>query len=119
MATIQMTPPEAFNFKTPDDWPRWRRWFEQFPIASSLVKASTVKQIGTLLCCMGEISESSLTSTNVTQEERNDYDLIIGIFDSFLKVGRNLMFERERFNRRNQQPGDSSEQYIMDGSPLA
>lgn len=113
MATIQLTPPEPFNFKTPDDWPRWRRRFEQFRIASSLVEASAKKQIGTLLYCMGEESESVLMSTNATEEEQKDYDLVIGKFDSFFKVRRNVIFERARFNRRNQQPGESSEQYIM------
>ena len=113
MATIQLTPPEPFNFKTPDDWPRWRRRFEQFRIASSLVEASAKKQIGTLLYCMGEESESVLMSTNATEEEQKDYDLVIGKFDSFFKVRRNVIFERARFNRKNQQPGESSEQYIM------
>ena len=74
MATIHLTPPEPFTFKTSDDWPCWGRRFEQFRIASSLFDASTVK------------SESVLMFTNATEEEGKDYDLVMGKFDSFFKV---------------------------------
>ena len=34
-------------------------------------------------------------------------------FDEYFKVGRNVIFERARFNRQNQFPGETIEQYIM------
>ena len=37
----------------------------------------------------------------------------MGKFDAFFQVRRNMIFERARFNRRNQLPGETSEQYIM------
>ena len=33
-------------------------------------------------------------------------------FEEFFKVRRNVIFERARFNRRNQLSGESAEQYI-------
>ena len=33
MAQLQLQPPEPFNFRNPDDWPQWRRRFEQFCVA--------------------------------------------------------------------------------------
>ena len=33
-------------------------------------------------------------------------------FDEFFKVRRNIIFERAKFNRRYQKPGESAEQYI-------
>ena len=113
MVTIQLKPPEPFNFKTPDEWPRWRRCFEQFRVASGLGEESATKQISTLLYCLGEEAESVLTSTNATEDERKVYDTVMGKFDAFFQVRRNVIFERARFNRRNQLPGESSEQYIM------
>ena len=44
MATIQLQTPPPFNFKTTDDWPRWRRRFEQFRVASGLGEQSAAKQ---------------------------------------------------------------------------
>lgn len=49
MAQIRLQPPEPFNFKTPDDWPRWKKRFQQFHSASGLAGESPVKQVNTLL----------------------------------------------------------------------
>ena len=105
---IQLKPPEPFNFKTPDEWSRWRRRFEQFRVASGLGEESPAKQISTLLYCLGEEAESVLTSTNATADDRNNYDAVMGKF--FFQVRRNVIFERARFNRRNQLLGETSEQ---------
>ena len=113
MASIQLRPPEPFNLKTPDEWPRWRRRFEQFRVASGLGDASAEKQVSTLLYCLGEESESVLSSTNATEDDRKDYAIVLQKFDSFFQVRRNVIFERARFNRRNQLPAETSEQYIM------
>ena len=37
----------------------------------------------------------------------------MGQFDAFFHVLRKVLFERARFNRRNQLLGETSEQYIM------
>ena len=47
------------------------------------------------------------------------YDGFIETFESFFKVRKNVIFERARFNRRNQAPGETSEQYIMELYKLA
>ena len=41
------------------------------------------------------------------------YDTVITKLDGFFKVRKNVIFERARFNRRNQQQGESAEQYII------
>ena len=98
-AGIHLQPPESFNFQTPDEWPRWRKHFEQFRIASGLGLKSEDQQINTLLYCLGEESDDVLTSTGVTDEERKSYKDILRKFDSFFKVRRNVIFERALFNR--------------------
>ena len=47
------------------------------------------------------------------------YDGIIETFESFFKVRKNVIFERARFNWRNQASGETSEQYIMELYKLA
>ena len=110
MASIQLKPPEPFNFKTPDEWPRW---FEQFRVASGLAADTSEKQVSTFLYCLGEEAESVLSSTNATEDDRKDYTAVLRNFNSFFQVRRNVIFERARFNRRNQLPGETSEVYIM------
>ena len=119
MAQIRLQPPEPFNFKNPDDWPRWKRRFQQFRVASGLEAEEAVKQVSTLLYCLGEEAEAVLNSTNATQEESKEYDTVIGKFDAFFKVRKNVIFERARFNRRNQLEGELAEQYIMELYRLA
>ena len=64
MATgIPLQPPESFNFQTPDEWPRWRKHFEQFRIASGLGAKSQEQQVNTLLYCLGKEADDVLTST--------------------------------------------------------
>ena len=113
MAQLHLQPPEQFNFKKPDDWPRWTRRFEQFRVASGLAGDDAAKQISTLLYCLGEEAEAVLTSTNPTDEEQQSYDAVIAKFDGFFRVRKNTIFERARFNRRNQCEGESAEHYIM------
>ena len=62
-AGIHLQSPESFNFQTPNEWPRWRKRFEQFRIASGLGSKSEDQQINTLLYCLGEESDDVLTST--------------------------------------------------------
>ena len=91
---------------------RWRKRFEQFRIASGLGSKSEDQQINMLLYCLGEESDDVLTSTGVTDEERKSYKDVLGKFDNFFKVRRNVIFERALFNRRYQTEGETAEQYI-------
>ena len=114
MATIRLQPPDRFDFKSPDIWPKWRRRFEQFRTASGLSAASAAQQVNTLLYCLGEEADDVLSSTNITDAERLVYDTVLQKFDDFFEVRRNVIFERARFNRRNQLDGESSEKYITE-----
>ena len=116
---ITLQPPPPFDFKSPDAWSRWRRRFEQFRIASGLVDGTSAKQVSTLLYCLGEEADIVLTTVNATSDDRQDYDRVLQLFDNYFKVRRNVIFERARFNRRNQLPGESSEMYIMELYSLA
>ena len=119
MAQLQLKPPDPFNFRTPDDCPRWRRRYEQFHIASGLLDADDVQQVNTLLYCIGEEAESVLSSTGITAEERKQYKTVIDKFEEFFMVRRNVIFERARFNQRNQNEGETPENYITELYKLA
>ena len=113
MAAIQLRPPEPFNFRAPDEWPRWCKRFQQFRVASGLADEAAERQVSTFLYCMGDEAEAILTATHATEGDRKDYESVRNTFDTFFNVRRNVIFERARFNRRSQQPGESSEQYIL------
>ena len=53
-----------------------------------------------------------LTSTNFTAQSRKQYNDVLGKFDDFFKVRKNIIYERARFNQRLQQEDETAEQYI-------
>jgi transposase InsO family protein len=109
---VRLQPPEPFNFKAPDEWPRWKRRFLQFRDASGFGEEDDRKQVSTLLYCMGESAEDVLASTDISADERKSFDSVIAKFDSFFKVRKNVIFERARFNCRSQEEGESTEAFI-------
>ena len=117
MATYRLTPPAPFPFKSPDEWPQWKKHFEQFRTASGLAAEQDRKQVNTLLYTMGE-AEDTLASTIPTADERNTYRGVIGKFDAFFQVRRNVIFERARFNRC-QNEDELVEQFITSLYSLA
>ena len=108
MAQVWLQAPEPFNFKEPDGWPQWKRRFEQFRVASGLKEENDVKQVSTLLYCLGEEAEAVFESTGITNDERKRYAKVMEKLDAFFKVRKNVIFERARFNRRNQLEGEMS-----------
>ena len=112
MASLHLEAPEHFDFRSPGDWPRWKKRFEQFRLASGLVKESEEQQISTLLYCLGEDSEDVLGSTNITEAERKEYATVLEKFNSHFQVRQNRIFERARFNKHDLLDGESAEQYI-------
>jgi len=107
---IPLKPPAAFNFRKPDEWPQWLRRFEQFRFASGLSEEkSKAKKISTVLYCLGEEAESVLASTHIATEERQKYETVVAKLNGYFKVCKNVIFERARFNRRNQLPEESAE----------
>ena len=110
---FQLQPPNPFDFKRPDEWSKWKRRFEQYFHASGLAASKDEeRQVSTLLYCLGEEADDVLSSTNISTEERAKYGDVMAKFDEYFKVRKNVIFERARFNRRNQVPDETAEEYI-------
>ncbi len=77
---------------------------------SSLTDGSARKQVNTLY---GGRSRCGVI------KERAVYETVLEKFDAFFQVRRNVIFERARFNQRNQLSGETMEQYIMELYKLA
>ena len=105
---VRLQPPEPFNFKAPDLWRRWKRCFLQFRGASGSGEEDNRKQVSALLYCMGESVEDVLASTDISADERKSFDSVITQFDSFVKVWKNVIFERACFNCRSQEEIEST-----------
>ena len=112
MATFHITSPENFDFSKPDDWPKWRRTFERFRIASGLSKKDEPSQINTLLYSMGDRADDIFQTFALSEEEGRKYDTVIGKFEAHFVKKRNVIFEGAKFNQRSQQPDETVESFI-------
>ena len=119
MADIRLQSPQAFDFKNPDDcMDPLETGVRTFIIASSLHTHSDSKQVSMLLYSMGEEAEVVLVSTGITDEERKSYKKVVEKLDEYFHlcfhVRHNVIFQRARFNRRDQLEGESGDQYITE-----
>ena len=49
MASLHLEVTENFDFRSPDDWPRWKKRFQQFRLASGLADEGEERQISTII----------------------------------------------------------------------
>lgn len=45
MTQLQLSPSEPFDFKSPEEWPKWKRRFDRFRTASGLGRESEERQV--------------------------------------------------------------------------
>ena len=104
--------PAAFPFDTPDYWPKWKHCFEQYRLASGLLKESEERQVNTLLYCLSEEAEDILISTNISDDKRKQYDTVMEKFYRFFRVRKNVIIECAKFNKCVQLPDEPAKQFI-------
>ena len=103
--------PDRFDFIV-DKWPAWKQRFLRFRQASDLVSKMETRQINMLLFCMGEKVEDIYDSFALSTEQAAKFDIVLGKFDSYFVIKRNLIFERAKFNLRRQEQGETIIQFI-------
>jgi len=105
--SMNLQPPNPFCFKKTEEWPKWRRRFEQYRVATRLTGREEEQQVSTVLKMQRIflILRESLWMT-----KRNDK--VVEPFDNYFKVLKNVIFERAHFNKRNQLSNESAEQFI-------
>ena len=86
MTRLRLDPPALFDFTRPDEWPRWKRRFEQFRLASGLASESEERQVSTLLYCMGEAAEDTLSSTGISSADKKKINSVMTKFDTFSRL---------------------------------
>uniref|UniRef100_A0A3P8TBN5 ribonuclease H n=1 Tax=Amphiprion percula TaxID=161767 RepID=A0A3P8TBN5_AMPPE len=105
--TVQLLPPEPFDFSCPSEWPKWIRRFERFRIATDLDSKTEEYQVNSLLYAMGDAADDVLAVLPLTAEDKKKYEAV------------KVIFERAQFNSRRQQDGESAEIFITAVHKLA
>uniref|UniRef100_A0A1X7VHF5 Uncharacterized protein n=1 Tax=Amphimedon queenslandica TaxID=400682 RepID=A0A1X7VHF5_AMPQE len=95
---VQTATSSSFLLRKSKTMAQVKKCFEQFRVASGLNDEAGEKQVSTLLYAIGEDVEDTLTSMNPSADWSKDFGKVIKKFDDFLKVRKNIIFKRARFN---------------------
>ena len=103
-----------FNFKNPEDWPKWIRRFERYRISTELNKKDEPLQINTMIYCMGNEADNIFKSFTFAEGDEKKYASVKEKFDQHFIIKRNVIFEHARFNMRKQEPAEPVNAFITD-----
>ena len=101
MTEARVAPPEAFNFRRPEEWTRWKRRFERYRSVSGLNTKDDAAQINTLIYCMGDDAEDILASFSLSEEDAKKYGTVEKKFDDHFNPRKNVIFERAKLTPGN------------------
>ena len=113
----KLLPPEALNLNgnIAENWRRWKQRFDIFSLASGLSEKDAGVQAATFLHVAGpEALEVYNTFSWPNPDDRSKVDKIMETFDQYCNPRKNVTRERHKFNTRNQQPGETIDQYVTD-----
>ena len=109
----KFNPPTCFDFAKPQEWPDWKKRWERYRAASELEGKSGRTQVSSLIYAMGADAETIFESFNFDEEgEDGDHDAVLAKFDAHFVPKVNTIYERAKFHRRIQKPGENVETYI-------
>ncbi|KAE8748982.1 hypothetical protein FOCC_FOCC004149 [Frankliniella occidentalis] len=111
-------PPEEFSF-IPSDWADWKSRWTQYHMLAQLDRQSDAYQANSLLYIMGKRANQVVETLDLSAADRGKYAEVLAAFDNLYKATKNTVYDRARFFRRAQQPGEPVADFIMDVKRLA
>lgn len=110
--------PDKFTFKE-DDWIPWITSYERYRLATGLDKQEEKLQVNSLLLHMGNIVDRLLATIGKQPNEIASYEEGKKLITDYYEKKTNVMYQRARFNLRNQKEHETAEEYIADVVRLA
>ena len=83
---MNLQPPASFSFAKSEEWPKWKCHFEQYRQASGLTENGELRQVSTLIYCLGPGAEEVLDTTRISEEDKQKYDKVVDEFDNISKL---------------------------------
>ncbi|KAG1649800.1 putative phosphoenolpyruvate synthase [Nymphon striatum] len=108
----KFNPPDSFNFECPGEWDHWKRRFLTYRKAVKLHKEENDVQVCSLLYAMGSAAQDIVASFNLSEEDQNNFEIVIQKLENYFIPKRNIIFERAKFNGRSQAQGENVEPFV-------
>lgn len=118
MAEGGLRPPGNFinNAGNPSETSRnWNQWLEQFNLYMLATEKSTKDgeiQVAILLTLLGQQGQGIFRTFNLSDEGRDDIDVVKEAFTSHFAPQVKTVYERYKFHSRIQQPGESFDSFL-------
>ena len=111
-----LPPPAPLEIHDPNAAEKWKKFqlaWSNYSLATELNKKSEAVQIATLLTVIGEEARDVFSTFNDWAEEGDSKKIqkVLEKFAEYCEPRKNIPFERYKFHRRNQEPGESYDQY--------
>lgn len=108
--------PEQFDFQA-EKWQTWKKRFVRYmEISGNDAREGKVK-INLLIYLMGGRAEELLKQLNLSESE--NYEGVLQAFELYFNPRKNVIYERVKFNMRNQGINESINEYVTDLYKLA
>ena len=75
--------------------------------------------MNTLIYCMGDKADDILRSFQLSAEDEKEYEVVCQKFNGHFFPHKNVIYERAKFNSRNQEPDEPVEAFITSPYTLA
>ena len=118
MASMQsmLLPPtvlEIHDTQAAEKWKLFKRAWNNYSLATGLSKKTEPVQVTTLLTVIGEEAREVFSTFSNWEHEGDNAKIepVLAKFEQYCQPRKNVPFERYRFNKRTQEPGESYDQY--------
>ncbi|XP_067943442.1 uncharacterized protein [Watersipora subatra] len=107
----KFNPPKEFDFD-PANWTEWFARWNRYHAVAKLSEDEEQLQIDSFLYCLGSKSEGIFNGLSLSADDAKSYKKVTEAFQQYFTPRKYIIYERARFFRRDQQPGETVEQYI-------
>ena len=95
------------------NWKHWKKVWEAYEIVTELTKRESNYRVATFITCIGpEALQIHLGLPFANDEEKNDIAVVMKLWDDYCIGKTNVIYERYKFNNRNQDQYESIEEYV-------
>ena len=119
-ANIPPPRPLVMNDNLATNWKQWRKTWQRYEIATGLCKQAGLIRVATFLTIIGEEANKvyDIFTWANSQDEQCLAD-VLSQFDIYCEPRTQVIYERFRFNNRNQRAGESIPAYITELRTIA
>lgn len=111
--------PLSMNGNVSENWKLWKARFQNYLIASEVIKKDQKTQCAQLLHYVGEEGFKVYATFKLEEDQKDKLGELIKKFDEHFRVKENLIYERYKFFSYKQRTGQTLENFIAELKNMA